>query len=251
MAIENVEVTHGAGTKIAVDQLTTGENVQYVKILDGTADSTTPLSLSGGAVPVTVSGSSTLIAVGNVASGTADSGNPVKVGGKYNASAPTLSDGQRGDLQLTVNGFLKAELASLLAGEDLTNNVMGTITKPIAASTYAYSSDNQMTQVTNRNSKSSAGNVFSVAVSNFSTKTIFFQLHNKASAPVQGDVPVLSIPVPIGSGSTIALFKLGREDFGEGGHYLSTGVSWAVSSSYGIFGDGTTAANHVVVVKYI
>ena len=37
---------------------------------------------------------------GQVASGAADSGNPVKVGGKYNASAPTLDDGDRGDLQL-------------------------------------------------------------------------------------------------------------------------------------------------------
>ena len=37
---------------------------------------------------------------GNIASGTADTGNPVKVGGKYNATAIGLSDGQRGDLQV-------------------------------------------------------------------------------------------------------------------------------------------------------
>ena len=60
---------------------------------------------------------------GGVASGSTDSGNPVKVGGKYNASAPTLTDGQRGDLQLDVNGNTKTSMATKLAGEDLTNDV--------------------------------------------------------------------------------------------------------------------------------
>lgn len=43
---------------------------------------------------------------GNAASGAADSGNPVKVGGKYNTTAPTLTNGQRGDLQLSPKGEL-------------------------------------------------------------------------------------------------------------------------------------------------
>ena len=38
--------------------------------------------------------------VGNVASGSADSGNPVKIGGVFHTSFPTLTDGQRGDIQL-------------------------------------------------------------------------------------------------------------------------------------------------------
>lgn len=47
-------------------------------------------------------------AVGNIAAGVADSGNPVKVGGKYNTTSPTLTTGQRGDLQLDILGNLKA-----------------------------------------------------------------------------------------------------------------------------------------------
>lgn len=39
--------------------------------------------------------------VGNVASGGADSGNPVKVGGVFNTTQPTLTSGQRGDVQMT------------------------------------------------------------------------------------------------------------------------------------------------------
>lgn len=44
---------------------------------------------------------------GNVASGATDSGNPVKVGGVYNSTQPTLSTGQRGDLQLDSKGSLR------------------------------------------------------------------------------------------------------------------------------------------------
>lgn len=43
---------------------------------------------------------------GNVAAGATDSGNPVKAGGVYNSSLPTLTTGQRGDLQLDANGKL-------------------------------------------------------------------------------------------------------------------------------------------------
>src|SRR5579884_1603141 len=47
-----------------------------------------------------------LIVQGNVGSGATDSGNPVKVGGTYNSSAPTFTNGQRGDLQLDSHGNL-------------------------------------------------------------------------------------------------------------------------------------------------
>ena len=41
---------------------------------------------------------------GQVASGATDAGNPVKVGGVYNSSLPTLTNGQRGDVQLDASG---------------------------------------------------------------------------------------------------------------------------------------------------
>jgi len=59
---------------------------------------------------------------GNVASGATDSGNPVKVAGKYNASPPTFTDGQRGDMQIDAAGNVKETLATLIAGEDIPNN---------------------------------------------------------------------------------------------------------------------------------
>jgi len=47
---------------------------------------------------------------GNVASGATDSGNPVKVGGVHHTTLPTLTNGQRGDLELTNRGLLPVEL---------------------------------------------------------------------------------------------------------------------------------------------
>lgn len=49
----------------------------------------------------------TAVTGGGVASGASDSGNPHKVGGKYNSTPITLTDGQRGDLQLDAKGSAK------------------------------------------------------------------------------------------------------------------------------------------------
>lgn len=65
----------------------------------GTQTVTGTVTLGAGAAAV-----GTVTAVGNVASGVADSGNPVKVGGKYNTAFPALTNGQRGDLQLDASG---------------------------------------------------------------------------------------------------------------------------------------------------
>lgn len=57
-----------------------------------------------------------LPSTGNVASGAADSGNPVKVGGVFNSSPITLTTGQRGDLQLDANGYLNVHVAAGSSG---------------------------------------------------------------------------------------------------------------------------------------
>lgn len=61
---------------------------------------------------------------GNVASGATDSGNPVKTGGVYNYSAPTLTTGQRGDTQIDASANTLVSQATKIAGEDLTVDVM-------------------------------------------------------------------------------------------------------------------------------
>jgi hypothetical protein len=44
--------------------------------------------------------------VGNAASGASDAGNPVKAGGVFNTTQPTVTTGQRVDLQATARGEL-------------------------------------------------------------------------------------------------------------------------------------------------
>ena len=45
-----------------------------------------------------------VLVAGNVPSGTADVGNPIKIGGVYNATLPIYSDGQRTEIQTDLNG---------------------------------------------------------------------------------------------------------------------------------------------------
>lgn len=77
---------------------------------------------NAGATPGGDLGGNTIV-VGNVAAGVADSGAPVKTGGKYNTTAPVLTNGQRGDTQLDAGANTMVTLATKLAGEDLTNDV--------------------------------------------------------------------------------------------------------------------------------
>jgi len=102
---DNIAITAGTGTTIATDQVGT-VHYQKVKLIDGTSDSETAIAVAGGveaaALRVTIASDSTGVvsvddnggaltvdgtvtasnAAGDVASDSADSGNPVKVGGK-------------------------------------------------------------------------------------------------------------------------------------------------------------------------
>jgi hypothetical protein len=52
------------------------------------------------------------ISNGQAASGATNTGNPVKIGGAYNSSPPTLASGQVGDAQVDVNGNLKTSIVN-------------------------------------------------------------------------------------------------------------------------------------------
>lgn len=76
-------------------------------------DPDTSLKLGTAASPLVISGTAASGAqpvAGEVASGATDSGNPVKVGGKYNSTLPTFTDGQRADLQLGARGATIVQL---------------------------------------------------------------------------------------------------------------------------------------------
>jgi len=76
--------------------------------------------------PVAGHGGLTRSVQGNVASAATDSGNPVKVGGVYNTTAPALTAGQRGDLQVDPAGNLK--VAPLPPGSAVADSHTGAAT---------------------------------------------------------------------------------------------------------------------------
>lgn len=188
---------------------------------------------------------------GGVASGAVDAGNSVKVGGVYNSSAPTLDSGDRGDLQMDVNGNTKVTLATNIFGEDSTNNVMAVVQKPLAVSTYMPSLYTEITQVTKANIKASTGNVFSIYISNANAAVRYFQLHNKATVPLATEVPIYSIPVPAGTANNPGVVILDQGFFSNSGHNFATGIGWAISTTMATFTDSATNTEHIAVIHYV
>jgi hypothetical protein len=90
-----------AGGTVVVTGVATAANQSTEITALSTINTTlgTPLQ-AGGAV----------VAAGNVASGATDSGNPLKLGGVYNSTLPTFTNGQRGDLQIGTRGSLAVTL---------------------------------------------------------------------------------------------------------------------------------------------
>lgn len=73
-------------------------------------------------------------AQGNVASGATDAGNPIKMGGRYNSTKPTLTDGQRGDLQLGTRGSLAVQIHSRDSADAAVVSAAGALNTEIVSS---------------------------------------------------------------------------------------------------------------------
>ncbi len=65
---------------------------------------------------------------GNVASGAADVGNPLKVGGEYLSTAPTFATGQRTDLQTSANGSVFVDLGRASNNRSPSSDALGAAT---------------------------------------------------------------------------------------------------------------------------
>jgi hypothetical protein len=124
-----------ASVLAAVDQLE--GYLDQVETILTSIDNGTPAALGqttmANSQPVVLaSDQSALQSVGNVADNGVDSGNPVKVGGRYNGSAPTYADGDRADLQVDINGNLKTTLVgsvtpAYLSVVDFIDNAVGPV----------------------------------------------------------------------------------------------------------------------------
>jgi hypothetical protein len=141
-------------------------------------------------------------------------------------------------------------LDSLLAGEDLTNNVMGTLMKPVVGSQYDTGTYQSLAAVTHANIKAAAGNLFSVMVTNANSAARWFQLFNSTSAPSGGATPLLTFIIPV-SEAIIPPPLILDTNFFAPSNYFSTGISWAVSTTGATFTDAATAGDHEVTINYV
>lgn len=102
--------TAGAGNLCKAEDGVAATTETGVAGLGVVTDGTTSLAASGDYSWFGIDAAGNTRVVGNVASGTADAGNPVKVGGIFSSTLPTLTDGQRGNLQLGTRGSLNVTI---------------------------------------------------------------------------------------------------------------------------------------------
>lgn len=141
--------TYSSGTAAPLSLTTAGalrtsnapsgtQDVNLTQIQGAAPSATNPLWVS----PATAS--TPWVVGGNAASGAADSGNPVKSGGVYNTTNPTLINGQRGDTQMdarantevTPCGFGTTNCAAVQA--PASDGISSTATLGLATSAYPY-----------------------------------------------------------------------------------------------------------------
>lgn len=91
-----------------------GENIHTRTTSDGVESQAVVLAIDGSDSVVPVDATHGVAVQGAVASGDPDSGDPVKVGGIYNAAPPTFTDGDRADLQQDANGNLRVVVGNTL-----------------------------------------------------------------------------------------------------------------------------------------
>lgn len=99
--------------------------------------------------------------------------------------------------------------------------------------------------------KASAGNVFAFQVDSVDTALVYFQLHNKTSAPVSTNVPLYSFPIGAGTATVPNSKMLGENFFGQGGKQFSTGIAWGISTTNATYTAAATAGNYNVHIHHL
>lgn len=190
--------------------------------------------------------------VGDKSAFTIGTDNVQAFAGLYQSSVDTLATGQIAVPALDSHRNMNVNMATTLKGEDQTNDLIGMLTKPVVASTYAPTLYTDLASlVTKANIKGFPGNVLSFDVTNVNAAVRYFQLHNKATAPAGTNVPIYSLAIPAGTATNPGRLTLGRDFFTAAGTYFSTGVGFAVSTTLATFTDSATASEHNVAVHYI
>ncbi len=170
---------------------------------------------------------------------------------EYRVTQAPMYEGETRKPACDVTNNAKTVDMGLAGGEDLTNGVQAYVRKPLAVPDYAPSVYNALTLVTKAVVKASAGNVFSVHITNDNAAVRYFQLHNKATAPAAGEAPLEVFKIPAGTANNPGVLSLDESHFARGGSHFTTGIGFAISTTLATFTDSATASEHIVNIKYI
>lgn len=196
-------------------------------------------SAGGGAAEATAFGSSST------------SGQPAM--GVYQATPTAVGDGTIGVARISANRAWKTDADTLMAGEDLTNNVQGQLQKPVASSTYAPSQHTNFGAAAGTGVlvKGTAGNVYGFDVTSATTALRYFQIFNQGTVAVVGQTPIASYELgSVPAGSTYRL-QVSSSDLAPS-IYCGTGIAAAISSTKGTLGTASiTAADYSWHIKYV
>lgn len=191
---------------------------------------------------------------GNVASGFADVGRPIKMGAVYNASLPSLASGQRGDLQIDASGLLRVLLANVTTLNGASDGVatgnagLTTVSYPLKFNGTTHDRDRKPNIVSRLIASAGTGSPTLVKNSPADVTSwwgqngaaiTYLQVYNKASTPVIGtDTPAFTFPI-----AANAPFS---RDIPNGGIYLSNGAAYAFTTDAA----GATAAAASAVTSF-
>lgn len=175
------------------------------------------------------------------------------ISGVYQSTPSTIADGKAAAIGIDVNRNVKITQATLEAGEDLTNNVLGVLQKPVSSSVYTPTEFTSFGAAagTGVAVKASAGNIYSVYVTSAASAIRYFQVFNSATALAVGGTPIASYPLGSVPAGGIYELKLDTTHFAPS-RYMSTGIAVAISSTNGTLGTASvTASEHNILIKYI
>ncbi len=100
------------------------------------------------------------------------------------------------------------------------------------------------------NLKNTSGNIHAIICCNSDSSTAWFQIFDKGSAPVSGDIPSFApLPVYQADAGRSGLLLIGQDILGSG-IYLQNGISWGLSSSRLTFTAASTPNNFIVAMRW-
>lgn len=179
---------------------------------------------------------------GNAAAGATDVGNPVKTGGVYLTSAPTLSNGQRGDTQMDINANTKTREQYAAVAEDNTNGLVYTQSRWAANATAKPTATTNLS-FTTATISSAPITIVGVRVINTTASSRYLFLNNATSiagAAAPTHTPIF-VPANGTAYETTSLFT-------PAGHYYSTALTIGNSSTAATFTAGS--AGDLLVTIY-